>query len=153
MGGVALAGLGAFAGTLPAMAATNEEPGLSDGDVAILQFLGAAELIETDLWVQYAELAVGNKPYADALNVLENELTIYTSVGPVGVRSPASEMGYHRTSRELVPCDPDRDGRHAVPDLAPAPQVDAKEDDEDRRVLLDTQQQPITSQNHPSDAD
>ncbi len=79
IGGVALTGLSAFAGTLPAMAATNEKPGLTDGDVAILQFLAAAELIETDLWVQYAELAVGNKPYGDALNVLENELTIYTS--------------------------------------------------------------------------
>ncbi len=44
MGGVALAGLSAFAGTLPAMAATREEPGLTDGDVAILQFLAAAEL-------------------------------------------------------------------------------------------------------------
>jgi hypothetical protein len=31
-------------------------PGLSRGDVAILQFLAAAELIEADLWTQYAEL-------------------------------------------------------------------------------------------------
>ena len=29
-------------------------------DIAILRFLAAAELIETDLWQQYAELAQGN---------------------------------------------------------------------------------------------
>jgi hypothetical protein len=34
---------------------------LSAGDVAILQFLAAAELIESDLWTQYAELGgIGN---------------------------------------------------------------------------------------------
>ena len=30
--------------------------GLTAGDAAILRFLAAAELIETDLWVQYNEL-------------------------------------------------------------------------------------------------
>ncbi len=78
MGGAAVMGLGAFSGAMPALAATREQPGLTDGDVAILQFLAAAELIETDLWVQYAELATGNKAYGDALNAIENELVIYT---------------------------------------------------------------------------
>src|SRR5262245_33420934 len=32
------------------------EAGLTDGDVAILQFLAAAELVEADLWGQYNEL-------------------------------------------------------------------------------------------------
>jgi len=33
------------------------------GDVAILRFLAAAELIESDLWTQYAELGgIGNNP-------------------------------------------------------------------------------------------
>src|ERR1700689_4933334 len=36
---------------------------LNAGDVAILQFLAAAELIEADLWTQYAELGgIGNNP-------------------------------------------------------------------------------------------
>src|SRR6204780_975500 len=37
---------------------------LNPGDVAILQFLAAAELIEADLWTQYAELGGfgDNKP-------------------------------------------------------------------------------------------
>ncbi|MBA3833083.1 MAG: hypothetical protein H0X34_14545 [Chthoniobacterales bacterium] len=46
--------------------------------MAILNFLAAAELIETDLWIQYCELAAHNKPYGDALNVLEDELVTYT---------------------------------------------------------------------------
>src|SRR5215471_6070433 len=33
--------------------------GLTRGDVAILQFLAAAEILETDLWQQYNELALG----------------------------------------------------------------------------------------------
>ena len=32
-------------------------PDLNDGDVAVLQFLAAAELVESDLWGQYSELA------------------------------------------------------------------------------------------------
>jgi hypothetical protein len=37
--------------------------GLNKGDVAILQFLAAAELIESDLWIQYAELGgIGDNP-------------------------------------------------------------------------------------------
>src|SRR5271168_5453088 len=36
---------------------------LTTGDVAILRFLAAAELIESDLWTQYAELGgIGNNP-------------------------------------------------------------------------------------------
>src|ERR1700742_1286718 len=37
--------------------------GLTRGDAAILKFLAAAELIEADLWQQYAELGgIGNNP-------------------------------------------------------------------------------------------
>jgi hypothetical protein len=36
---------------------------LSAGDIAILRFLAAAELIESDLWIQYAELGgIGDNP-------------------------------------------------------------------------------------------
>ncbi len=77
-GGAAVVGLGALSRTLPAFAATREVPGVTAGDVAILRFLAAAEFIETDLWVQYCELAAGNEAYGDALNRIENELVIYT---------------------------------------------------------------------------
>src|SRR5579871_1791947 len=42
---------------MPAFSQDNDENGsLSKGDVAILRFLAAAELIESDLWQQYTEL-------------------------------------------------------------------------------------------------
>src|SRR3954469_13819794 len=61
--------------------------GLTKGDVAILQFLAAAELLEADLWEQYNELGgiqdrerrggSGNKPYTKALSVLDKDLPQY----------------------------------------------------------------------------
>jgi hypothetical protein len=54
--GAATMGAGILAGRLPAFAATENSSSLTTGDIAILRFLAAAELIETDLWQQYAEL-------------------------------------------------------------------------------------------------
>ena len=51
--GTALAGAGLIA-SKPASAQQTMPP--TQGDIAILRFLAAAELIESDLWVQYAEL-------------------------------------------------------------------------------------------------
>ena len=53
---------------------------LTDGDVAILQFLAAAELIETDLWQQYNELGGvdgGNASYQAALSNLDGDMPQY----------------------------------------------------------------------------
>ena len=57
---------------------------LPKGDAAILRFLAAAELIETDLWQQYNELAgiqdsevpggTGNPDYAEAVAVLDEDM-------------------------------------------------------------------------------
>jgi len=47
-------------------------------DVAILKFLAAAELIETDLWQQYAELALDNPGFSEALEQIDDDLGIYT---------------------------------------------------------------------------
>jgi hypothetical protein len=49
----------------------------TSGDVAILRFLAAAELLEQDLWQQYSELADGNPPYKDALAVLDEDMNQY----------------------------------------------------------------------------
>jgi Ferritin-like domain len=61
--------------------------GLTTGDVAILQFLAAAELVEADLWEQYNELGgiqdselpggSGNKAYTRALSVLDEDIPQY----------------------------------------------------------------------------
>src|ERR1700760_4275518 len=52
-GGAAVVGAGLLSNSRTAEA-QNER--LTGGDVAILRFLAAAELIESDLWEQYAEL-------------------------------------------------------------------------------------------------
>jgi Ferritin-like domain len=61
--------------------------GLTDGDVAILQFLAAAELVEEDLWHQYNELGgipdgevpggTGNRQYKRALEVIDRDMHQY----------------------------------------------------------------------------
>jgi len=51
--GVAAIGAGVLAAGRPMFGQSSR---LSTGDVAILRFLAAAELIESDLWTQYAEL-------------------------------------------------------------------------------------------------
>jgi hypothetical protein len=60
---------------------------LTRGDAAILQFLAAAEIIESDLWQQYNELAgiqdgevpggTGNSAYTKAVSVLDGDMDQY----------------------------------------------------------------------------
>jgi hypothetical protein len=60
--GVATVGVGLAASGVSTFGAQNSGR-LTPGDVAILRFLAAAEIIESDLWVQYAELGgIGNNP-------------------------------------------------------------------------------------------
>jgi hypothetical protein len=71
-GAVATAGAGILGSGLPAFARETSNGTIPKGDVAILQFLAAAELIESDLWTQYAELGgIGNLP---PIEVDPNEL-------------------------------------------------------------------------------
>jgi hypothetical protein len=61
--------------------------GLTQGDEAILRFLAAAEILETDLWQQYNELAgiqdsevpggSGNSAYTEAVAVLDEDMDQY----------------------------------------------------------------------------
>ncbi len=61
--------------------------GPTKGDIAILRFLSAAEIIETDLWQQYNELGgvqdsevpggSGSAPYVKALQVLDGDMSQY----------------------------------------------------------------------------
>jgi Ferritin-like domain len=61
--------------------------GLTKGDADILRFLAAAEIIETDLWQQYNELAgiqdkevpggSGNPAYTEAVAVLDEDMAQY----------------------------------------------------------------------------
>ena len=61
--------------------------GLTKGDAAILRFLAAAEILETDMWQQYNELAgiqdaevpggSGNPAYTEAVAVLDEDMAQY----------------------------------------------------------------------------
>src|SRR6202790_5759665 len=85
--GAVTAGAGLLARGLPALG--EEKSGtLTRGDAAILRFLAAAEIIETDLWVQYAELGGvpttevpgftgGNPLYTAALQLLDGDMPQY----------------------------------------------------------------------------
>ncbi|HEV3147864.1 MAG TPA: ferritin-like domain-containing protein [Chthoniobacterales bacterium] len=60
----------------------NEGNRLTRGDVAILQLLAAAELLEADLWQQYNELGGINAPtsgYTAALQILDGDQLQYIS--------------------------------------------------------------------------
>lgn len=60
---------------------------LTKGDAALLRFAAAAEILETDFWVQYNELGgvpdsevpggTGNAPYTNALTVLDADMAQY----------------------------------------------------------------------------
>jgi hypothetical protein len=60
---------------------------LSEGDAALLRFAAAAEILETDFWVQYNELAgvqdseehsgSGNSAFTAAVKVLDGDMDIY----------------------------------------------------------------------------
>jgi hypothetical protein len=85
-GGAAIIGAGLLANGLPVFAEEGKAS-LTSGDVAILRFLSAAEIIETDLWQQYNELGgiqdsevpggSGSPGYLAALSVLDGDMPQY----------------------------------------------------------------------------
>jgi hypothetical protein len=81
--GVGLAGAAAIPGSaLFATEAMARSSAITKSDVAILRFLAAAELIETDLWQQYNELGGvngGNPAYIAALSNLDGDMPQYIS--------------------------------------------------------------------------
>ena len=57
-GGLAAGGAAVMGAGLSSSRAEGQVGRLTGGDAAILRFAAAAELIEADLWQQYAELGV-----------------------------------------------------------------------------------------------
>ncbi len=86
VGGAGTLGAGLLGNGLPAFAAEKKST-ITGGDIAILRFLAAAEIIETDLWQQYNELGgipdsevpggSGSAPYITALEVLDGDMPQY----------------------------------------------------------------------------
>jgi hypothetical protein len=82
LGAVLLGPAASLVGTASKAVAGNDNQRLSRGDVAILQLLAAAELIETDLWQQYNELGGADAPasgYVAALEILDGDQPQYIS--------------------------------------------------------------------------
>ena len=90
--GLATAGAGFLANSSSALAEAGPEEHsgrLTKGDAALLRFAAAAEILETDFWVQYNELAGvqdnefpgggggGNPAYTAALTMLDSDMAQY----------------------------------------------------------------------------
>jgi hypothetical protein len=88
--GTATVGAGLLANNLPLLGEDLKEKdsgGLTPGDAALLRFAAAAEILESDFWVQYNELGgipdsevqggTGNPIYTAALQVLDSDMPQY----------------------------------------------------------------------------
>jgi hypothetical protein len=102
--GAATIGAGLLANATSARAQDNSEDGRLDaGDVAILRFLAAAELIEADLWAQYAELGgIGDNPPIEVdpnepLNPYQAALSNLDGDGPQYITSNTLDEVTHAT--------------------------------------------------------
>jgi hypothetical protein len=78
-GGTALLPASALLSARTVARADRVHGGLSKGDTALLRFLAAAEILETDLWQQYNELALGNEAFQTALGALDGDMATYVN--------------------------------------------------------------------------
>ena len=75
-------GGGVLSGGLSALGADKDHGGITEGDAAVLRFLAAAEILETDLWQQYTELGGQDAPdsgYKAGLQQLDGDMPQYIS--------------------------------------------------------------------------
>jgi hypothetical protein len=88
LGSSLAAGVGTIGvGLLSSPRTVRASGGLTEGDAALLRFAAAAEILETDLWLQYNELAgiqdrevpggTGNPLYTAAVAVLDSDMAQY----------------------------------------------------------------------------
>jgi hypothetical protein len=106
--GAAIAGASALGA--PALEAQSRAR-LTAGDAAILKFLAAAELIEADLWQQYAELggvtAGTQNPYQLALQQLDSDGSQYITSNTLDEQSHAAFLNAYLVMRGQTPVDLD----------------------------------------------
>src|SRR4029077_4710090 len=109
LAGAGAVGVAAVSGGLLAGAGRAPTP-VTAGDIAILRFLAAAELLETDLWQQYAELGGvngGNPAYIAALKNLDGDMPQYISDNPDDERSHAAFLNAYLRSKGEEPVNLD----------------------------------------------
>src|SRR5437773_6030069 len=90
-------------------------PNLDKGDAALLRFAAAAEIIETDFWVQYNELAgiqdseepsgTGNQPYHDAVAQLDEDMDQYIHDNTEDERTHFTFLNAYLVSKGAQPVD------------------------------------------------
>ncbi|MGA8026050.1 MAG: hypothetical protein WB992_02825 [Bryobacteraceae bacterium] len=109
--GAALAGVTVLGGR-KLFAQANSSGTLLKGDVAILKFLAAAELIETDLWQQYAELGgftnEAQNPYQLAFQNLDSDGSQYITSNTIDEQSHAEFLNAYLIWKGEEPVDLDR---------------------------------------------
>lgn len=106
-GAVATVGAGLLSSSVKAFANSTSKGALSKGDAAILRFLAAAEIIESDLWVQYAELGgVTNgtqNSYQLALQQLDGDGSQYITSNTIDELSHADFINKYLEARGAAP--------------------------------------------------
>jgi hypothetical protein len=112
--GISVAGATLTAGTLLGKELNAQTTGssrrLSRGDVALLRFAAAAELIEADLWQQYNEIGGvqgGNAAYIAALSNLDGDMPQYIADNTDDELSHAAFLNAYLISKGEEPVDLD----------------------------------------------
>jgi hypothetical protein len=112
--GISLAGAtltaGALMGKQLSAETTRSSRRLSKGDIALLRFAAAVELIEADLWQQYNELGGvqgGNPAYIAALSNLDGDMPQYVSDNTDDEISHAAFLNAYLLSRGAEAVDLD----------------------------------------------
>ena len=106
LAGLSLTGAAVSAGNLRA----SEDKKLPKGDVAIIKFLAAAELVESDFWQQYNELGGvngGNAAYKLALQNLDGDMPQYISDNTDDEMSHAAFLNAYLMSKGEQPVNLD----------------------------------------------
>ena len=96
-----------------------QQGGLTQGDIAILRLLAAAEIIEADLWVQYSELGGvqdqevsgvdgGNSLYMAALEILDGDMPQYIHDNADDENSHEKFLNAYLVSKGAEPVNFDR---------------------------------------------
>ena len=113
-----VAGASAMAQHVAAETDASNRP-LNKGDIAILRLLAAVELIESDLWLQYAELGGvqdselpgltgGSAAYTAALNVLDGDMSQYIHDNTEDEFSHAAFLNAYLVSKGAEPVNLDQ---------------------------------------------
>ena len=99
--GAATMGAAMMGGAKSVFGEDDDNGRLRKGDAAILRFLAAAEILETDLWIQYAELGgIGNNPPIEVdqnqtMNAYQVALSNLDGDGPQYIASNTLDEASH----------------------------------------------------------